>query len=321
MVPGFYIKIAHFPLTSSGKMDTKALPSISSEDIVRKAYVAPQNEIEKELVLIWDNVLGLKNIGVTDNFFELGGHSLIVSQVINRVQKQLGSTISYKYFFANPTILGLSKALVVNNYVAIPTVGRLVSYPLTPSQKRLWILSQLEGSELAYNMPVAVTLKGTIDVNKFQEAFIKLITRHEILRTSFRTNQEGEISQFIVPAEQVKFKITEKDFLLTADKEKSIADYLEEENEGIFDLEMAPLLRASIIRCERNIYLFFLSLHHIIGDGWSLQVVIAEVIRIYNALTQEKEIDLSELKIQYKDYAVWLNESLNQEQYMISEQY
>lgn len=321
MVPGFYIEISQIPLTSSGKIDRKALPSISSEDIVRKEYVAPQNEIERGLVLIWEDVLGLKNIGVTDDFFELGGHSLLLGQVINRIQKLLGGTVNYKDFFTNPTILGVSKVVETSTYVAIPKVEALESYPLTPSQNRLWILSQLEGGELAYNMPAAVELKGIIDVEKFQEAFLKLIDRHEILRTSFRANHEGEISQFIVPAQQVVFTIAQQDFSLSNDKEKLVEDYLVQENNKIFDLEKAPLMRASLIRLENDIYLFFLSLHHIICDGWSLEVIISEVIKIYNALTLEKEIELPELNIQYKDYAVWLNEGVSQEKHKLSEQY
>ncbi|SHL03837.1 non-ribosomal peptide synthetase [Flavobacterium chilense] len=321
MVPGFYIQLTQLPLSSNGKIDRKKLPEISSKDIVRKVYVAPVSTIEKELVSIWQDVLGLENIGITDNFFELGGHSLIIAQVINRTQKQLGSTVNYKDFFSNPTILGLSKALESNHYVAIPAIPESTSYPLTPSQNRLWVLSQLEGGELAYNMPAAVKLKGAVDANKFQEAFLKLIARHEILRTSFKINHEGEISQFIVPAEQVKFKIENKDFLLKVDKEQILEEYLKEENNKIFDLEQAPLIRASIIRLEDNEFLFFLSLHHIIGDGWSIEVLISELIKIYNALTQAKEINLPELKIQYKDYAVWLQESAAQENHKIAEQY
>ncbi|MFP7658504.1 condensation domain-containing protein, partial [Chryseobacterium proteolyticum] len=222
MIPNVIIPLEEFPLTPNQKIDRKALPSVSSEDIFRKKYVAPQSEIEKGLALIWEDVLGIKNIGVTDDFFELGGHSLLLGQVINRIQKLLGGSVGYKDFFTNPTIFGLSKVIEISTYVTIPNVEESESYPLTPSQNRLWVLSQLQGGELAYNMPAAVILKGIIDINKFQEAFLKLIARHEILRTSFRANHEGEISQFIVPVQQVEFKISKQDFLLSMIKKSQL---------------------------------------------------------------------------------------------------
>ncbi|KQB41366.1 non-ribosomal peptide synthetase [Flavobacterium aquidurense] len=321
MIPGFYIKIAQFPLTSSGKIDRKVLPAISSDDIVRKAYVAPQNEIEKELVLIWENVLGLKNIGVTDNFFELGGHSLIVSQVINRTYKQLGKTLSFKTFFTNPTIQGIANQLIENEYAPISKAAQNESYPLSASQSRLWVLSQLEGGSLAYNMPAAVVLKGDIDASKFEESFKILINRHEILRTSFKINEQDEVRQFIINEDDITFKIEQKDFSLVPNKDHEVKKYLKAEINKPFNLEDFPLIRASLLQVEEQQFIFFLSLHHIIGDGWSIEIIIAEIIQIYNALLQGKEIGLPVLEIQYKDYAVWFTSELEQEKFQLSEQY
>ncbi|SHL03865.1 non-ribosomal peptide synthetase [Flavobacterium chilense] len=314
MVPGFYIQLPEFPLTSNGKIDRKKLPEIASEDSVRKAYVAPGTLIEKELVSIWQNVLGLENIGITDNFFELGGHSLIISQVINRVQKQLGSSVSYKDFFANATISGLSKILNTRTYASIAKAPESEFYPLTGSQNRLWILSQLEGGSLAYNMPGALRLKGDVDVAKFQTSFELLIERHEILRTSFKTTPLGEVNQYIIPASVVNFKIIEKDLSLITNQQEFLVDYLAQSNNEPFDLEHAPLLRASIIKLKEKESLFFLTLHHIIGDGWSMEILISEVIKIYNALLEEKAVELPQLEIQYKDYAVWRNEEQKKEE-------
>ncbi|KAF2339744.1 non-ribosomal peptide synthetase, partial [Flavobacterium nitrogenifigens] len=160
MVPGFYVLLDAIPKTSSGKVDRKALPGVEGEDLIRGEYVLPKNKKEEELVAIWQEVLGIEKVGVTDNFFELGGHSLSVAQVVNRIHKQFGKTITIKLFFANPTIEGLSKGLQDSEYIAIPKAPESESYPLTASQRRLWIMSQLEGGSLAYNMPGAVTLKG-----------------------------------------------------------------------------------------------------------------------------------------------------------------
>ncbi len=321
MIPGFYVALDTLPLTPNGKIDRKSLPAVDGEDFIRKTYVAPKNDIENKLATIWQEVLGIDTIGTTDNFFELGGHSLIVSQVINRIHKQLGKTVSFKIFFANPTIEGVSKQLQKNQYSAIVKAPEAASYPLTASQSRLWTLSQLEGGSLAYNMPGVVQLTGIVNIDKLEESFRFLIHRHEILRTYFKTNDEGEVRQHILPAAQVNFTITEKDYSSVENQKEVIADYLQNKNNEPFDLEQAPLVRASLIRLKENEYVFFLSLHHIIGDGWSIEILLSEVIKTYNALTQGKAIDLPELSLHYKDYTLWLNEELHQQKEQASEQY
>ncbi|WP_244290021.1 amino acid adenylation domain-containing protein [Flavobacterium resistens] len=321
MVPGFYVEIESLPLTPNGKIDRKALPSVTGEDIIKKEYVAPRNAIEEKMVEIWQEVLGVQKIGITDNFFELGGHSLIVVQVINQISKQLGQTISFKIFFANPTIKELSKELKQSEYLDIPKAAEDESYPLTSSQSRLWILSQLEGGSLAYNMPAAVRFTGTVDFDKFEESFRLLIKRHEILRTYFKTNEQGDIRQYILPIEQVEFRITLEDYRSVENQEETVVYYLEKRNDEPFDLEHGPLVRASLIHLNEQEYVFFLSMHHIIGDGWSMELLISEIVKTYNALMQGEAITLPELRIQYKDYAVWLNTTIQQEKHQVSEQY
>lgn len=321
MVPSFYVGLDEFPVTPNGKIDRKALPSIGEEDGIRKEYVAPRNETEQKMVEIWQEVLGLEKVGITDNFFELGGHSLIVAQVINRLKKQLNKTVSFRDFFATPTIDELHKTLNQNDYVAIPKATIMESYPLTASQYRFWILSQLEGGSLAYNMPVVLKLKGNPDIGKFKETFNVIIKRHEILRTGFRTNAEGQLRQFITPAEDVVFTITEKDLTLKEGQEALISDYLKEQNAITFNFEKAPLLRASLIKIHENEHIFSLCMHHIIGDGWSMQLLVSEVIKTYNSIVNGNAVDLPQLNIHYKDYALWINEQMKQEKYQKAKEF
>lgn len=312
MIPNFYIALDSIPVTSNGKVDRKVLPSVTAADIIRGEYVAPKNETQDKLAAIWQDVLGIEKVGITDNFFNLGGNSLIIGQVINRIHKELHQGITFKAFFSSPTIEEISLKLQAQDFAFIPKTPEKASYPVTKSQHRLWILSQLEGGSLAYNMPAVVKLKGNIDKIKFEESFAFLIQRHEILRTYFKTNKEGEVHQFIVPAEEINFKITEKDF--TSEKDQSaVFAYLQENNAIAFDLEQAALIRASLVKLKENEFVFFLSMHHIIGDGWSIELLVSEIVKIYNALTQGIEAKLPELSIQYKDYSVWLNEVLKQE--------
>lgn len=321
MIPSFYLELDAFPLTPNKKVDRKALPNISTSDILKKEYIAPSNNIEQELVEIWQEVLGVEKIGIRDHFFELGGHSLIMAQVINRVQKQLGLTISFTTFFENPTIEGLSGQSKLVSYLPITKIPEALDYAVTTSQSRLWILSQLEGGSLAYNMPAAVKLNGDLDVQTFKESFQYLIQRHEILRTYFKNNSNGEIRQSILSFEETQFDIELKEFSHYENKNELIANYLQEVNFIPFNLEKAPLLRASLIKLNDEENVFFLSMHHIISDGWSIQILIAEIVEIYNALIQNQNIDITPLAIQYKDYVAWYNETTQQEKYSIAEQY
>jgi amino acid adenylation domain-containing protein len=321
MHPSFYVQLETLPMTTSGKVNRNALPNVNAEDCIRHEYVAPRNEEEQKIALVWQEVLGLDKVGITDNFFELGGHSLLLSQIINRISKQLGKTVSFATFFANQTIEELYIQLKQTECQDIPKASELASYPLTASQSRLWVLSQLEGGSLAYNMPAAFKLTGVVNIEMFNESFQLLIQRHEILRTYFKTNEEGDIHQYILPLEETNLTIAQQDYSNSNNQEQTISDYLEDINKMPFNLEQAPLIRVALLKVKEDEYVFFLCLHHIIGDGWSIELLLSEVIQTYNALTQGKTINLPELNIQYKDYAVWLNNTLQQEKQQVSEEY
>ncbi|MGX5687299.1 condensation domain-containing protein, partial [Chryseobacterium cucumeris] len=266
-------------------------------------------------------VLKVERVGVTDNFFELGGNSLKVTQVVNRIIKETNKSISFKDFFFNPTIENVKSKLVSKNYLDIPNAPQADSYPLSPSQNRLWLLSQLEQGSLAYNMPVALTIKGQINSFLFEKAFHNLINRHEILRTYFKINIKGELRQYIVPADKIEFKINYVDFTDRNKNEISIQEYIQKLNNQEFNFEQAPLLRASLIKMTENEHVFFFSRHHIISDGWSSGIISNEIIQGYNILIRGEELRMPEFKIQYKDYAVWLKDKLNIERNRHSEKY
>ena len=318
MVPGYYVAMDSMPLSPNGKIDRKQLPGISGEDIIRREYVAPVNELEEQLVAIWQEVLGVDRIGVTDDFFELGGHSLIVAQVINRIYRQLGKITTFKTFFANPTIAQLSLQLGEEKYEAIPRAPEAASYPLTAAQNRLWLLSQFEGGSLAYNIPVAVKLKGVVDMAMFERSFQSLIERHEILRTYFKTNEEGVVHQYIKPVSEIGFSIIDKD---CSSAPGELATGLRQIHDQPFDLETAPLLRASMFKVNKNEFVFCVSLHHIISDGWSVELMISEIIKTYNDFIRGGVAGFRPLNIQYKDYALWLNTELQREKHQAAAKY
>ncbi len=321
MVPSFYVQQTSIPLTAHGKVDRKKLLALNTFQGTREEYVAPENATEEKLVAIWQEVLDIEQIGVTDNFFDLGGHSLMVAQMINRIHKSLNKHIYFKEFFASPTIRQLRHKLVENTYVSIPKAIESDKYPITASQNRLWVLSQLEGGSLAYNITKAVQLHGDIDIPKFQEALRKIITRHEVLRTSFEIDEQGEVYQYVVPKGNVNFTIDVSDIQSERDKAVALENYIQQSTRIPFDLSQAPLIRASMIRLEEKKSVFLIELHHIIGDGWSVEILVSEIIKTYNALVQGKVTQFPVLPIQYKDYAVWTHSALYKNTQKESEAY
>lgn len=321
MIPDFYTILDSIPLNSNGKIDRKALPDITETDLQRKEYIPPTNKVQEILVAIWEEVLGIEPVGITENFFELGGHSLKVIQVINRLKKQHNLKISIVDFFANPTVVSLENKLNETSYEAIPQAPFYEYYPITPSQQRLWVLSQFEGGALAYNISTSIKLIGQFSKEKFEKTLQLLIDKYEILRTAFFLKDDGIIYQKVIPSESLKFTIEEKDFSQKQDAASLIFEYLQNKKNEAFNLEKAPLLKSHIIRLEEEQHIFFLSIHHIIADGWSVELLISEIVEVYNSLINNETPNVKKPRIQYKDYSVWSSDEVRQDQQKISEQY
>ena len=319
MVPSYYIRVPVVPLTKNGKVDKKALPDVDIQDVNQVSYVSPRSKTEEALAEIWQEVLMLDKVGVNDNFFDLGGHSLLVGQVTNRIYQALGKSISVKEFFEKPKISDISVSLNTANYAPIPRAKEADYYPLTDTQRRIWVLSQIEGGNTAYNISSTLLLTGDLEVEKLEVSFQQLIDRYEILRTFFKINPGGDVGQFIVSASELSFQIEYQDF--TGESRNHIDAYLRFYLTTPFDLEQAPLLKASIVSIGEGEHLFSIVMHHIISDGWSVELFTSELIQVYNNLVRGKEYQLDQLSIQYKDYAKWLLAELRDKRIEVSEKY
>ncbi|MFH7014628.1 amino acid adenylation domain-containing protein [Flavobacterium sp. FlaQc-47] len=306
MLPGYYVQLETIPLTAHGKVDKKLLPTVGVGDIVQQKYIAPVTVLEKELVLIWEDLLGLGKIGITDNFFESGGHSLKVTLLVNKINRQLGYEISVKEVFLNPTISGIISQLQRSAFSSIPKAAAQENYVLTSSQHRLWILSQFESGSLAYNIPGSFELEGMLDIDNLTQAFDTVIARHESLRTFFQRNDQGEVRQFIVDASAVDFKIEYFDYTQVDDQDMAVSKRAVESYNYQFDLSQAPLVRLHLIKLSNDKHVLLFNMHHIISDGWSMGILSRELITIYDNLVHAKNSNLPELTIQYKDYASWM---------------
>ncbi len=204
----------------------------------------------------------------------------------------------------------MENAQKVNN-APIPNVPLSEHYPLTNAQKRIWVLSQFEGGNMAYNITDSLYLKGQLEFPLFEQAFIKVIQRHESLRTVFR-EVEGEPVQVILG--NVDFRIKYEDI---TGREPDVKKYLKEEIRQAhlweFSLDTGPLTKVKMIRFSETEHAMIFAMHHIISDGWSIGVLLKEVMSIYKSLCLNDGNELAPLSIQYKDYAAWLNNKLADE--------
>lgn len=308
MVPTYVQKIEEIPLTPNKKVDKNALPEIAQRNTTQTLYEAPRNEVETELLKIWKTVLSVDTFGVNDNFFALGGHSLMISQIINKMYKTLKRTISYKEFYKNPTIAGISEQLEETVYEAIPKLAETTSYAVTAAQHRLWLLSQLDDNLDAYTISGAIRIEGELQFENFQKAFNHIINKHEILRTYFATDSRGSLQQYIKPITESAYTIEINDLSKSANQLTEIQNFIQQQLKETFYLDKVPLFNIKLIRCNETETILFIAIHHIISDGWSLEVLTSEILKAYAEIISKGEVNNEPLSIQYKEYASWINE-------------
>ena len=297
MIPEHFMQLQRIPLTSNGKVDRKALPA-PGEDEVFGTYQPPTNPIETELVEIWAEVLGKSKdiIGIEHNFFQLGGHSLKAILLVSRIHKAFHIKLPLAQLFTVPTIRGLSRYIKkagTERYSSIEAVEKREYYDLSSAQKRLYVLQQMEVESTAYNLPEVIPLWETFDPDKLEETFIKLIARHESLRTSFQMVDNHPVQCLMEPSD-TRFEIEHYD------TQTHDSSFIFNRFSSPFDLTRAPLLRAGVVKSGEGTFLVVV-MHHIISDATSHGVLVND----FKALYQGTE--LPPLRIQYKDFSSWQN--------------
>jgi len=309
MVPSFCNKVDQLLLTPNGKVDRKALMEIEEKSISQKEYEAPRNELECKLAKLWQDILHVEPIGINNNFFELGGHSLKATTLSATIQKELIFEVPLKEIFKTPTIKGLSEYMTSvgrNGCFRIEKAYKSEYYEVSSSQKRIFILQQLEPESTSYNMPGVLSVEGKLNIERLKGAFESIINRHEVLRTSFSLIGDKVVQ--IIHSEvtlDIAYLETKEEVL-----EEKIRSFISH-----FDLSKAPLLRACILRLSEEKHIVLFDIHHIISDGMSLRVFFKELVSLY------KGERLPELNIQYKDYSVWQNKTLKSDVMKKQEEY
>ncbi|MFC9773776.1 amino acid adenylation domain-containing protein [Paenibacillus chitinolyticus] len=337
MVPAHIVRLDSLPLTPNGKIDRKALPAPTGDPAPVSAYAAPRTLTEAQLAELWQEVLGVKTVGIDDSFFELGGHSLKAVLLIGRIAKQFSVEVPLREVFAHPTVRGLAPLIAgsaESAFADIEPVGEKDYHPVSPAQKRLLIIDRLGDAESAYNMCAALEMTGPLDRERLEEAFRTMIGRHESLRTSFAVIDGAPVQHIHKTLDfRVSYRELDSDGHHEARDEAAAASVsglpaeAESGSSGAqvgakqpdsaleslimpfirpFNLEQAPLIRAELIKLEEGRHLLLADMHHIITDGISIEVFVEEFSRLYAGET------LPPLRIQYKDFAAWQNGQIAQ---------
>ena len=309
MIPSKFIFINNIPLTSNGKIDIKALREVEFINQERKKIIIPENEIQTKLLYIFKEVLNLQKISIEESFFDAGGDSLDAISLAARIAKNLNVQILVRKIFEYPTIRELGEYIgrkTKNAYKEIKRIPEADYYELSSSQKRLYILSQIEKDGIPYNMPGIVEIEGKIDKTRIEDAFRKIVERHESLRTYFEMQDEKPVQKILKEAEfTLEYKEAKKEEL-----EGVVDEFVRP-----FDLSKAPLLRVGLVKTAEGNSIMLFDMHHIISDGVSMKILVEEFIKLYEGKGVLPQT------IQYKDYAVWHNELLKSESMKKQEEY
>lgn len=315
MVPAVILLLESFPLTSNGKVDRQRLPAPDWSQY-RQAYEAPRDSTEQQLAEIYQELLGIDQVGVRDNFFKLGGHSLLAMRLISRIRQTLDVELPMHVLFEHASVAGL--ALELSSYrdeKVLPTITAVAhdgNPSLSYAQQRLWFVDKLEDGSSQYNLPYAFRLTGKINVQALKRSLEEIVQRHEVLRAGFIQNDQ-QVIQYI--RHEFELNIEQRDLSAISEEQQAVQvqQLVEMEARGAFDLSVDLMLRAQLIRLSDSEYILTVTIHHIAADGWSARVMFHELSLLYAAYNNGAEAALSELPIQYSDYAHWQRDWLQDE--------
>lgn len=308
MVPNFFQKIEEIPLTVNGKLNKiKLLEYYKKNNKSFEDYIAPRTETESSLVSIWETILNHEKIGVKDDFFNLGGQSLKATRLLNEYRKAFEIKLTLKELFESTTLESHAQLIedsLTESFQQIEPIQQEEGYRISDGQKRLWVISQFEEASTAYNVPYYTEL-AIEDIESFKKAIYAVVERHEILRTVFRRGDNNELKQWVLTSDEIGFAVHYKDYSALDSPKETAESYINEDRYEAFDLYEGPLLRTSILKIAKDQYILYLNTHHIISDGWSMQILERDVFDLYNSYKNKTESKLPDLKIQYKDYTAW----------------
>ncbi|GAA4977569.1 non-ribosomal peptide synthetase [Actinoplanes utahensis] len=305
MVPAAVVAVGEIPLTVNGKLDRRRLPAPSYT--ADRPDRAPRDAAEELLSGLFADVLGVDRVGVHDDFFRLGGHSLLATRLAARIRATLGADVSVRQVFDTPTVAGVAAALKTagSGRPQWATFVRPERVPASFAQHRWWFLDRIDETNATYNIPAALRLTGPLDREALQAALIDVLNRHEPLRT-LMVEDGADLLQVVVP-------IGEAACDLHVAAEGAWADRLKEDIRYRYDLATDLPLRATLYPAGDGGHVLLLLLHHVAGDGWSMQRMVGDVAAAYAARRAGHAPDWAPFAVHYADYTLWQRTALGAE--------
>ncbi|MBC1194395.1 non-ribosomal peptide synthase/polyketide synthase [Microcystis aeruginosa BLCCF158] len=310
MVPQAFVFLESLPLTTNRKVDRRALPAPDKIGNRRDQYVAPRNGIEEMLVQIWTEILKVEQVGIYDNFFEIGGHSLLATQLVSRIRSLFKIELPLRSLFGAATVAELAHLIgqlqQQNLTLTVPPIlprTKDTELPLSFAQQRLWFLDQLQPNSALYNIPMVLHFRGNLNQKALEQSLQEICDRHEVLRTNFVTI-DGQPTQIIQTRRETISVVDLQDLPIQEQAEKT-QQLKQKQATQPFDLAKESLIRITLVVLSETEHLLLVCMHHIISDGWSIEVLIHELTSLYNAYVQNQPANLAPLPIQYGDFALW----------------
>jgi NRPS condensation-like uncharacterized protein/acyl carrier protein len=312
MIPSSFVVLEKLPLSPNGKVDRKNLPAPEgTKPPAKNEFVPPRSEIEELIAQAWRNALQIENVGIHDNFFALGGHSLLAAQMVGALEEVFAKHVPLHVLFDAPTIADLAQELEKiirdGNAPELPPIVRVPCdkpLPLSMNQEHLWRLDQMMPGTHFFNMPYVYTLSGDLNVAALKKALREIIRRHESLRTVF-TEVDGEPVQVIKRAIRVNIPTSDLRKIAPENRSQRAAKLVITERTKPFNLASGPVACFKLVRLTDTSTLLLITMHHIVSDHWSMQILRSELELLYESFSQGRPSPLPKPEIQFADFAIW----------------
>ncbi|MEV0681657.1 amino acid adenylation domain-containing protein [Actinosynnema sp. NPDC050436] len=277
LVPRQCVRVDRLPRTASDKLDRAALDLVPLPAPPAPATRA-MTPAEQVVAEVWSAALGVVEQDPDADFFARGGHSLLAMRLLAALEGRTGVRVPLDRLFARPTIAGLAEHVAAGDaatQAGPPEAATTGPGPLSPTQERFWLIQSIDPTDTSYTVAGVLRLRGALDTARLERAFTALVARHEGLRTRFATD-EGEPRQVVLPAGPVALPVSEAD-------EHTASATAHEIARTPFDLTGGPLWRARLLRTAPDVHRLVFAAHHIICDGWSLELLARDIGLAYTS--------------------------------------
>ncbi|KAK4182166.1 Nonribosomal peptide synthetase 3, partial [Podospora australis] len=316
MVPGVYFDVGAMPITASGKTDRKRLreigASFSAQQLAEMRTSGqgqkrtPSTEAERTMQQLWGQVLNIapESIGLDDSFFRLGGDSIAAMKLVGEARRT-GIELTVADLFRNPRLdqsASVANTSANNSLTMIPHANHPGPAEQSFAQRRLWFLEQLYPGLTWYLIPFAVRIRGPLQLASLHQALLAVESRHEMLRTTFATHGDSNL-QYVLPFRMKELHIVD---VLPGDAH-DLLSAVQQDQTTPFDLRNEPGWRVKVYRVSPDDHVLSIVMHHIVSDGWSVDILMRELAVFYSAAIRGEDplSQVPPLPIQYGDFSRW----------------